>query len=260
MPSHGNPLYPEAMQRRRERLDAILKAIEDGETDVDGLAARFGVSASTVRRDLQDLSSRRAIARTYGGAMLARPGIEQSLSARAGQSRAAKAAIAEAALARIADGETLILDGGSTVEALGRRLRGRRLRVITNNLPLIPVLADAPGMELIVLGGTVRPISMGTTGALAEQALRHMHADRLFTSGDGLLPGEGLCEATLEQVSLKSLMMRQARAVFVLADASKLGQDTQPFRAPLPPRWVLVTDAPPAACAAFGEAEVIRAG
>ena len=61
-----------------------------------------------MRRDLQDLSSRRAIARTYGGAMLARPGIEQSLSARAGQSRAAKAAIAEAALARIADGEKSI--------------------------------------------------------------------------------------------------------------------------------------------------------
>src|SRR5690606_8441904 len=134
---------------------------------------------------------------------------EESLLKREGLHRGAKAAIAEAALALVQDGETLILDGGSTVQAFGRRLRGRRHRIITNNLTLIPLLADAPGIELIVLGGTVRPISMGTTGPLAEAALRRMTADRVFTSADGVMPGRGLCEATLEQVSLKSLMMMQ---------------------------------------------------
>jgi DeoR/GlpR family transcriptional regulator of sugar metabolism len=70
-------------------------------------------------------------------------------------------------------------------------------------------------------------------------------------SADGVLPGHGVCEATLEQVSLKELMMRQAREVVVLADASKLGRGGQPFWAPLPAGWTLVTDAPEEACAAF---------
>jgi DeoR/GlpR family transcriptional regulator of sugar metabolism len=239
------------MRHRKSRRDDILSAMAEGIVDVDSLAERFGVSASTIRRDLQDLSARRAIARTYGGAMLAHAVPEESLGARSEQHRGAKAAIAEAALALVAEGDTLILDGGSTVEALGRRLAGRRLRVITNNLPLIPLLADAPGIELVVLGGTVRPISMGTTGSLAEQALRCMSADRLFTSADGVMPGYGLCEATLEQVSLKSLMMRQAAEVVVLADASKLGRAEQPFWSPLRPGATLVTDAPAAACEAF---------
>jgi DeoR family transcriptional regulator, fructose operon transcriptional repressor len=232
------------MRHRRTRRDEILKAIGAGEADVGSLAARFGVSASTIRRDLQDLSARRSIARTYGGAMLVGGTQEQSLSTRAGQNRAAKAAIAEAALAQIQDGETVILDGGSTVEALGRRLTGRRLRV---------VLAAEPEIELVVLGGFVRPISMGTTGPLAEQTLRHLVADKLFTSADGILPGRGLCEATMEQMSLKSLMMQQADTVFVLADASKLGRKEQPFWSPLPAGAILITDAPEARCADYRE-------
>lgn len=245
------------MRRSGARRDAILAAIAAGETDVDGLAARFGVSPSTVRRDLQHLSARRAIARTYGGAMLAPAAEEQSLGARKGMNRAAKAAIAEAALALVAEGETLILDGGSTVEAFGRLLRGRRHRVITNNLPLIPVLADQPGIELVVLGGAVRPIGMSTAGPLTEAALRCLTADRLFTSADGLAAGFGLCEATLEQVSSKSLMMQRVAAVVVLADASKLGRTSQPCWAPLPAYWTLVTDAPAEATEPFS-AEGVR--
>ncbi|MFC3127410.1 DeoR/GlpR family DNA-binding transcription regulator [Pseudoroseomonas globiformis] len=247
------------MRQRRTRRDEILQAIASGEVDVGSLAARFGVSASTIRRDLQDLSAQQPIARTYGGAMLVGASRERSLSVRAGQNQAAKAAIAETALRHIKDGETLILDGGSTVEALGRRLGGRRLRILTNNLPLIPVLAQQPEIELVVLGGTVRPISMGTTGPLAEQTLRHVTADKLFTSADGLMPGHGLCEATLEQVSLKSMMMRRAAAVFVLADRSKLGHGGQPFWSPLPGGTTLITDAPPEDCAAFeAEGLVVR--
>ncbi|HEY8610337.1 MAG TPA: DeoR/GlpR family DNA-binding transcription regulator [Roseomonas sp.] len=249
------------MRRRRTRHDEILAAIASGDADVDVLAARFGVSASTIRRDLNALSAKRAIARTYGGAILA-PAHETSLRARTAQHRGAKAAIAKAALALIGDGETVILDGGSTVEALGRLLPGRALRVVTTNLPLLPVLAGAPGMELVVLGGTVRPISMSTVGPLADQALRHVTAARVFMSADGVMPGRGVCEATLEQVALKSMMMRQAREVVVLADASKLGRNGQPFWAPLPAGWTLVTDAPAADCAPFAAegARVIRVG
>ena len=103
---------------------------------------------------------------------------------------------------------------------------------------------------------------MSTTGPLAEQALRTMSADKIFTSADGAVPGRGLCEATLEQVSLKGLMLSQAAQVFLLLDASKLGRAGQPFWAPFRPGWTLVTDANEAACAPFRDVglHVIRVG
>jgi DeoR/GlpR family transcriptional regulator of sugar metabolism len=234
------------MRPNQDRRAAILAECAAGSVDVDGLAARFRVTASTIRRDLQVLSDQRAITRTYGGAVLTAGHVsdaEESLQARRDLNSAAKAAIAGLALTLLRDGERLILDGGSTVEAFGRRLRGRRHHVITNNLPLLPLLAAEPAIEMMVLGGSLRTISMATTGPLAEQGLRHLAADRCFLSADGVVAGRGLCEATLEQASLKTLMMGQAAEVFVLADATKLGRTSQPFWAPLDRPWTLITDA-----------------
>ena len=255
------------MRRSRTRRDAILAEVADGEADVDRLAVRFGVSASTIRRDLQELSARRAVTRTYGGAILtpvAATEGEQSLQARRAVNRSAKAAIAGVALTLLRDGERLILDGGSTIEAMGQGLRHRRHLVITNNMSLVPLLAGAAEIEVVVLGGAVRPMSMATTGPMAEQALRQVTADRCFLSADGVVAGRGLCEATLEQAALKALMMAQATEVFVLADASKLGRTSQPFWAALDRPWSLITDAAAdlAQCRRFEKlgATVIRAG
>jgi DeoR family fructose operon transcriptional repressor len=229
--------------RSKERHARLLEALNAGEIDVDDLARRFDVSASTVRRDLQHLSRSNAVRRTYGGAILSGQVTETTLEQRLAVQGQEKQAIARAALDLIADGETLILDAGSTVAAFGRLLLQRRLRVITNNLALLPFLAKAPAIELIVLGGALRSTSMSTMGPLANEALRRMTADRAVMSADGVVGGRGLCEADLEQVALKSLMMEQARDVIVLADAGKLGRAEQSAWAPLPTHWTLVTDA-----------------
>jgi DeoR family transcriptional regulator, fructose operon transcriptional repressor len=229
--------------RSRERRTQLLAALDAGEIDVDDLARRFDVSASTVRRDLQQLSRENAVRRTYGGAILTGHPIETTLDQRLAVKGAEKRAIARVAMNLIEDGDTLILDAGSTVAAFGKLLLQRRLRVITNNLALLPYLAKAPNIELVVLGGAVRANSMGTVGPLANEALRRMTADRAIMSADGVVGGRGLCEADLDQVALKSLMMEQAKEVIILADAGKLGRAHQVAWAPLPPRWTLVTDA-----------------
>jgi DeoR/GlpR family transcriptional regulator of sugar metabolism len=230
--------------RSKERRSVLLGMLEAGDADVGDLARRFGVSASTVRRDLQRLSQENAVRRTYGGAILTTHARETTLGERKTAQGAQKRAIAHAALASIRDGETLILDAGSTVLALGMLLKGRRLSVVTNNLALLPFLANEPEIEVTVLGGALRSNSMGTVGPLAIEALRRITADRVFMSADGVVAGRGLCEASLDQVALKSLMMEQAREIVVLADATKLGRSEQSAWAPLPPRWCLVTDAP----------------
>ena len=228
--------------RSRERRALLLEALRAGAIDVDEFARRFAVSASTVRRDLQHLSATEGVRRTYGGAILTPHPAETTLAERMAVNGPEKRAIARAALDLIRDGDTLILDAGSTVAAFGQLLAGRRLRLITNNLALLPYLAEAPGLELVVLGGSLRPTSMSTVGPLALEALQRMTADRCILSADGLDAGRGLCEASLDQVALKSLMMRQAREVIVLADATKLNRTPQAAWAPLPPRWTLVTD------------------
>ncbi|MHC2105239.1 MULTISPECIES: DeoR/GlpR family DNA-binding transcription regulator [unclassified Methylobacterium] len=229
--------------RGTERRARLLEALGLGEIDVDDLARRFGVSASTVRRDLQHLSDTKAVRRTYGGAILAGAMPETTLDQRSAINGPEKQAIARAALALIADGETLILDAGSTVTAFGRLLLDRRLRIITNNLALLPCLAQAPGIDLVVLGGSLRATSMSTVGPLAVEALQRMTADRTVMSADGVVAGRGLCEASLDQVALKSVMIAQARETIVLANAGKLGRAEQMAWAPLPRRWTLVTDA-----------------
>jgi len=228
--------------RSRERRARLLDALNAGEIDVDDFALRFDVSASTVRRDLQHLARTNAVRRTYGGAILAGHVAETTLDQRIAVQGRAKQAIARAAVDLIADDETLILDAGSTVAAFGRLLLRRKLRIITNNLALLPFLAKADGIELVVLGGELRTTSMSTMGPLANEALRRMTADRAIMSADGVVDGRGLCEADLAQVALKSLMMQQAKDVIVLADGSKLGRAEQDAWAPLPPRWTLVTD------------------
>lgn len=228
--------------RGTERRARLLAALELGEIDVDDLARRFGVSASTVRRDLQHLSDTKAVRRTYGGAILAGGPPETTLDQRLAIDGPEKQAIARAALALIADGETLILDAGSTVTAFGRLLVDRRLRIVTNNLALLPCLARAPDIDLIVLGGGLRATSMSTVGPLAVEAMRRLTANRLVTSADGVVAGRGLCEASLDQVALKSAMMAQAKDTIVLATAGKLGRSEQMAWAPLPRRWTLVTD------------------
>jgi DeoR/GlpR family transcriptional regulator of sugar metabolism len=228
--------------RGKRRLPLLLDAVQAGEVVVEDLAERFGVSASTIRRDLQQLANSKAITRTYGGAVIAHRLPETSLAEREHQNRAEKAAIARAAVELLEQDDILVLDGGSTVAAFGSALVGRHHHVVTNNLPLVAALAGDPGITLTVLGGAVRPGSMSTVGPLAEGTLRRLTADKAVVSGDGLVIGRGLCEAAIEQVSLKSLMMEQAAEVFVLMDSSKLGRADQPAWAPLPRRWTLITD------------------
>ncbi|GGF12534.1 DeoR family transcriptional regulator [Aliidongia dinghuensis] len=249
--------------RSKERRAILLDTLRGGEVDVEALAERFGVSASTVRRDLQQLSSANAICRTYGGAILAHAAPEASLSQRQQVNSRQKTAIARAALALLADDDALILDAGSTVAAFGLLLKPRRHRIVTNNLSLVAALSDAPDIALTVLGGTFRATSVSTVGPLALDGMRRMTADKLFTSADGVVAGRGLCEASLEQAALKSLMINQAREVVVLADATKLARGDQDFWAELPPRWTLVTDdsTTDEQCAPFAAAgaRVIRA-
>ena len=233
------------MHKTKTRRQEIFRIVSNENVNVEELSQRFRVSESTIRRDLVELANSGQILRTYGGAsLLHNPERESSLGQRIHIQKAQKEAIAELAALQVHDGDTLILDAGTTTAALARRLRGRyALHVITNNLAVVTTLANEPDIKLTLLGGSLRKLSMGTVGSLAELTLSRMTADKVFLGADGLVARRGLCEATQEQIALKEKMIAQASQVFVLADASKLGFAVQDAWSPLELSWTLITDA-----------------
>lgn len=226
----------------KTRRAAIRDLLRSRPVAVDEMAVRFGVTASTIRRDLATLTDAGEIVRTLGGALA--PTGEQSLHERESLAGLEKAAIAREAERHVRTGQTLLLDAGTTVGALAERLAGwSGITVASTGLTAVKALADCDDIELICLGGTVRHVSHGMIGPLAEAAMSYLTADAVFLGADGVTAERGVCEATAAQASLKRLMVAAASAVYVLADASKLGRANSHWWTPLPAGWTLITDA-----------------
>ena len=233
-----------ARLRSEHRRNEIARlAASHGLTSVEELSARFGVTASTIRRDLALLTAQGKLARTYGGALSLEPHPEASLRQRLGEAHEAKQAIGAWAAAQVIPGENVVLDGGSTNAALAAELKDfRNLSVATIGLTSLEALADAEDIEVILLGGRLRTVSQSFVGPVTEAALERMSFDRAFMGADGVRADRGICEKDLEQTRLKELMMSRADHVYVLAHGAKLGEAPFHAWAVMPARWTLVTD------------------
>lgn len=203
---------------RRARLIEHLRA--DGRVSVTELADGLGVTPSTIRRDLQRLAGEGRLVRTYGGAALPASGV----AGRSDTAREAKRAIARAAAELVHDGTTIVIGSGTTALELARELLDRRLTVITNALDVANVLLDRPGIELIVLGGVVRPRMHSMLGHLAELATNELRADTLFMGIGALSVEQGLMNDSVPEILIDRALRSMARQVVVLADGSKFEQ------------------------------------
>lgn len=226
------------------RRDDILREVLAGNGDIFELAARFGISVSTVRRDLQQLAGDGHIHRTYGGAVADGHTAERTLDEKESGNRAQKEAIARAAADRVAEGDVVLIDAGTTTGWLARTLRARTgITVITNSTIAVRHLAEAHGVELIVLGGRVRRPNGAILGPEGDATLRRLTPDLVFLGADGLHVRDGLSCPALEQAHAKELMAERGREVCVLADSSKLGHSPFPYHARPDGPWTLFTDA-----------------
>jgi DeoR/GlpR family transcriptional regulator of sugar metabolism len=230
--------------RSRERREEILRLATDaGLASVEELAARFSVTASTIRRDLARLSENGRLTRTYGGAIATPGGTELSLPQRDSEAHDAKRAIARWAAAQIEPGSSILLDAGTTVALVARDLPSDAgLTVTTASIPVLRHVQGRDDITTHCLGGRLRALSDAFVGPLTEAALDRMSFDAAFLGADGVTSDGGICEAELEQTRLKELMARRARTVYVLVHAAKLNHS--PFRswARLDGPWTLVTD------------------
>jgi DeoR/GlpR family transcriptional regulator of sugar metabolism len=230
---------------RRRRIEGLLA--HRGEVVIGRLAGEFDVSEMTIRRDLESLEDAGVARRVRGGAIATvSRGYEPPFAARATADRPAKAAVAAAAGRLLADGDTAILDVGTTTLELARCLRGRRgITIVTPSTPAALELANEPNMRVVLTGGIVRPGELSLVGDFAERAFDELNCDTVFLGVGGVHPERGFTEYNLDDARVKRAALRAARRCVVLADATKLERVCLATIAPLAQADVLVTDADP---------------
>lgn len=211
------------MEERRRQTLALIE--ERGRVTTEELAEWFRTSLVTVRGDLNALAETGVIVRTHGGALAHRDGEEVPIEVKENLRHADKVRIAAAAAAMIENGDTVLLDSGSTTGEIAKQIRGMRLQsinVITNALNVAVTLAQASHVRLVMLGGVLRPNSLSFSGPQAEQVLAGLHADKLFIGVDSLDPDIGMMTPHLLEAQLNAEMIRVSREVIAVADSSKL--------------------------------------
>ncbi len=232
------------IEERRRRIAEFVE--QQGRATVEELAARFSVSAVTVRADLETLARSGLLIRSHGGALPADgPVLDAPLSIKAALHHDEKVRIARAAASMIRSGETIILDSGTTTAQIARqilRLKLEALTVITNALNIALELSGPTHIRVLMLGGMLRPMSYSLVGPHAERALEGLSADRLFLGVDGLDPEIGVTTPEPLEAELNALMIRISRQVVVVADASKLGRRSLSVIAPVRSLHKLITD------------------
>jgi DeoR/GlpR family transcriptional regulator of sugar metabolism len=206
-----------------ERRSKILQLAEQaGFVSLHRLVSELGISESTVRRDLDALDANGQIQRTRGGAVFLTEA-QPDFDARRQLATLQKQRIARRVVQMVNEGETVLLDGGTTTLEVARQLTGKALQVLTNSLPIASLLMNRPEIELIFIGGYVYPRTGVALGDQAIQALRRLHVNRLIM-GTGGITEEGLFNSNALLVDTERQMIEAADRVMLVADSSKFGQ------------------------------------
>jgi DeoR family transcriptional regulator of aga operon len=218
----GNPVL-NAAERRKYSFKELS---ERGHVSVAELSDHLGVSEVTIRKDLQYLEERNLLLRTHGGAMrLDYLVSEQTLEEKGQRYQEQKERIGKAAAALVEDGDTIILDAGTTVLQLARNLRGKRnLTILTSSITVANEVMRIPDAEIIMLGGLVRPSSAAVVGHYAEQIVRDHSFRKLFLAVDGFDVERGLTTTHTLEAHLNRIMIESAMQTIAVFDSSKFGR------------------------------------
>jgi DeoR family transcriptional regulator, fructose operon transcriptional repressor len=213
-------------EQRRGKIIELLE--QRGSVLVEALSSQFAVSLVTIRKDLSELEGRGLLHRTHGGATWAHRSLfNPSFREKVYLQQAEKQAIARAALSLIEEGDSLILDAGSTTQTLARAMkkRFRNLFVVTNSTPIALELSET-GWEILLLGGQVRHHSMALIGPATVRALETYHVDKAFMCATGVSVRHGYTTPNDLEAQTKRAMIAAAETVIALVDSSKLGRTT----------------------------------
>jgi DeoR family transcriptional regulator, aga operon transcriptional repressor len=229
-------------EERRMQILQILRA--EGRAKVNELVRRFNTSAVTIRSDLNELDQRGLVQRSHGGAVIHDTVFRESpVHERIKSQSKEKQRIGAMAATLVREGETIILDSGTTALEVARNLKNiSNLQVITNGVNIAAELLNSRNTQIIMMGGTVRNDSASIVGRQTEDMLEQFSADKLFLCGAGCDPDFGVSGTNLEETMANRAMLRAAREIIVVADASKFNKRSMSLIAPFSEVDIVISD------------------
>ena len=230
-------------ERRREIIAMIDR---QGRIMISEVSRHFEISSVTARTDINVLAERNLLVRSHGGAIRKHdPSADAPLEVKESLHHEEKVKIGEAAAALVREGQTVLLDSGTTTLEVARALRRQKLTrvtVVTNSLTIAWELSPVPEISLIMVGGMHRPISRSFAGPQAQKLLADLRVDHLFLGVDGLEPEVGPSTPDILEAELNATMIRSAREVTVVTDSSKIGRSSLSTIAPITSVNRIITD------------------
>ncbi|MDR2931125.1 MAG: DeoR/GlpR family DNA-binding transcription regulator [Propionibacteriaceae bacterium] len=233
------------VQSRRERIHEI--ATNEGEVSFDDLAAEFGVSLMTVRRDVEYLERKGVMRKVLGGAIAIKgTSVEPSFATRSADHSRSKELIAQATVELLEARETVLIDSGSTALAVARQIRGKdlKLTVLTPSLLVALELVDEPDTTVIVTGGVVRPGELSLIGGQPEAVFSQYNCDTYVMGVAGLDADRGATDYHLLEGSVKKAAIECSERVICVADSEKMGKVRLVTVTALKDISIIVTDSP----------------
>jgi DeoR family fructose operon transcriptional repressor len=212
--------------RRRQWL--VERARTDGRLDVAQLSDELRMAPETIRRDLNQLERQGMLRRVYGGAVPAdRMSFESGLAMRASRHPEEKQRIAAAAVAHIGNAEAIYLDEGILPQLVADRLHpAHQMMVVTGSLPIAILLSERPNIDVMVLGGRIRPKTLGCIDHWAINTLRSLVLDLAFIGGNGITFEHGVTVPDGAIAAVKTAAMLASRRRILIADSTKMGSDS----------------------------------
>jgi DeoR family transcriptional regulator of aga operon len=211
---------------RRERIVSLLR--EQGSVQIPALAQLFGVSTQTLRKDLNFLDRKRICTRSTGGAILHSGSVsaaEDAIDVKRARFAVEKVNIGKRAATLVCDGESVLLDSGTTTLQVARHLDPKHsLVVVTNDVGIMNELLARERVQLVFLGGTLRRKSLSFYGTQTERTVQDLHVDKLFLAADGVDIEKGITTHFELEAQLNRIMCEAAREIIVVADSSKFGR------------------------------------
>lgn len=210
-----------------ERLKLIAEYVQkQTRASVQELCELFKVSESTIRRDLSELENRELLKRTHGGAIHPKAvSFEPTYQEKGDQYSEEKKSIAKKAAELIENGDSLVIDSGTTTEYLADELsKFNNLTVMTNSITLAQKLSSMQHINIMITGGMLRTNTMALVGPVAEESLDRVRVDKAFIAANGIDPTIGLTTPNMIEASIKQKMMDVAEQVYILTDHSKIGK------------------------------------
>lgn len=229
----------------QERQQLILKRLDArGQITISDLSRRLSVSEMTIRRDLDQLEAEGLLRRTHGGAARAHSSsFEPPFAMRAHLNTEAKRAIAASVAEQLSDGQTLILDGGTTGTAIAEEIAGRNLTVCALNLRVAEILVTAPDTRVMIPGGFIRHGELSISGPAAERTLGDHRFDTYVMTVSAIDVTTGLTEWNVDDAAIKRSALAASARCVVACDSSKFGRTAFARIAGLDAADLIVTDA-----------------